>query len=94
MLVTIKDDGHSFPAKNALATKFGFADPAAGNYQLTSPKFNGTTDELPAGVDMEALKAALAGDAAAAPHAQPLPSPQTSPAEPTAPATAPAPQQR
>ncbi len=94
MLVTLKDDGHSFPAKNALASKFAFADRAAGNYQLTSPKFNQTTDELPAGVDMEAIKAAQAGDAAAAPHAQPLPSQQTAPAEPTPPATPAQPQQR
>jgi hypothetical protein len=94
MFVTVKDEGHSFPSKNALTIKFAFADLATGNYQLTSPKFNETTDELPAGVDMEALKAAQVGDAATSPHAQPLPSPQTPPSDLTAPATPTQPQQQ
>ncbi len=59
MLVSSGDVAHDHPPKNALPTKISFADPAAGNYQLVSPKFNQTTDEQSPGVDMTALAPAL-----------------------------------
>jgi hypothetical protein len=52
----------SFPASNRLATSgIRFANPATGDYELIDPKWNKTTDERPAGVDMKTLNAAIAG---------------------------------
>lgn len=54
------DTPHPFPRKNTLPTKIAYADPATGNYQLTSPKWTQTSDGKMAGVDMVALQTATA----------------------------------
>ena len=52
----------SFPGSNRLVSSgIRFADPAAGDYELVLPKWTKTTDGKPAGVDMKALNAAIAG---------------------------------
>ena len=53
-----------FPPKNSLRPKVTFVDSAAGNYQLASPKWTQTSDGALAGVDMKALRAAVAGTTA------------------------------
>jgi hypothetical protein len=60
MYVPASDTLHSFPHKNNLATKITYADPATGNYQLTSPKWTQTSDGKIAGVDMAVLQTATA----------------------------------
>ena len=52
----------SFPPSNRLVTSgIRFANSATGDYELVDPKWNKTTDERPAGVDMKTLNAAIAG---------------------------------
>lgn len=52
----------SFPGSNRLVMSgIRFADPAAGDYEVVLPKWTKTTDGKPAGVDMKALGAAIAG---------------------------------
>lgn len=60
-----------FPPKNALKMKFNFADSAAMNYQLVSPKWTQASDELPPGVDMAKLLAAQNSEAGPQPILQP-----------------------
>jgi hypothetical protein len=56
----------SFPGSNRMsASGIRFADAAKGDYELVLPKWTKTTDGKPAGVDMKALNAAVAGVASA-----------------------------
>jgi hypothetical protein len=64
MLLAIGDAMHSFPPKNNLASKLGYMDFAAGNFQLASPKWLQTTDGKIAGIDSASIFAATNSDAA------------------------------
>jgi hypothetical protein len=57
------DSGGSFPKTNTVS-KITYVDPAAGNFELASPKWTQTTDGKPAGIDMATLVAATGSDAA------------------------------
>ncbi len=57
------DTLHPFPPHNSLTAKIAYADAAAANYQLVSPKWSQTTDGKIAGIDGAALQAATANAA-------------------------------
>jgi len=63
MYVPSGDTMPSYPPRNSLQTKIAFADPAAGNYQLTAPKWTQTSDGALAGVNAASLQAAMNPDA-------------------------------
>lgn len=67
MYMPAGDTSHPFPRKNTLPGKIAYADPAAGNYQLTSPKWTQTSDGKIAGVDMAVLQTATADTVTASP---------------------------
>ena len=62
MYVPPGDTMPSYPPKNSLQAKIAFADPAAGNYQLTAPKWTQTSDGALAGINNASLQAAMNPD--------------------------------
>jgi hypothetical protein len=63
-VIFLPKDGQpaSFPGSNRLVSSgIRFANPAAGDYELVLPKWNKTSDERPAGVDMKDLNEAITG---------------------------------
>jgi hypothetical protein len=64
MLLGSSDAPQSFPPKNDVTSKVNYVDPAAGNFQLASPKWLQTTDGKIAGIDYASLSEATKSDAA------------------------------